>query len=164
MSDTSAQRTEDRRLDELTDELRVMIPGATVLFAFLLTLPFATGFAGSSAPVRWLFLVGFLTAGAALVLFIGGSAYHRLRGHPYDKGLLVVTDAAGGGRPCAACDLPDRGHRDGGRRGVRRLMGERGRGRRRGARRGDLVRAAAAAPEAGQVTGVCLSAWVTRPP
>jgi hypothetical protein len=84
-------RTQDRRLDELTDELRVMIPGATVLFAFLFTLPFSTGFLERSPTVRWLFLLAFVTSGATLVMFIGVGAYHRLRGHPYDKGLLVIT-------------------------------------------------------------------------
>lgn len=91
MAEQDRRRTQDRRLDELTDELRVMIPGATVLFAFLLTLPFSTAFVERSPVVRWLFLVAFLTAGAALVMFIGESAYHRLRGRPYDKQMLVTT-------------------------------------------------------------------------
>ncbi len=43
------QREEqDQRLDELTSELRVIIPGVTVLFAFLITVPFAAGFGGLS--------------------------------------------------------------------------------------------------------------------
>jgi Family of unknown function (DUF6328) len=33
----------DRELDELLQELRVALPGVQVLFAFLLTIPFAHG-------------------------------------------------------------------------------------------------------------------------
>ena len=34
----------DRELGSLTSELRTIIPGVTVLLAFLLTVPFAAGF------------------------------------------------------------------------------------------------------------------------
>lgn len=36
----------DRNLEELTGELRVIVTGVQVLFAFLLIVPFNTGFAG----------------------------------------------------------------------------------------------------------------------
>jgi hypothetical protein len=81
----------DRQLRELTGELRVSTPGVTVLVAFLLTVPFARGFTFGSAFDRATCLVAFLTVTAALVLLMGESAYHRLRGHPYDKALLVRT-------------------------------------------------------------------------
>ena len=81
----------DRELHELTGELRVTIPGVTVLVAFLLTVPFASGFRVASAEDRATYLVAFLSATAALVLLLGESAYHRLRGHPYDKRLLLQT-------------------------------------------------------------------------
>lgn len=86
-----AGRDVDRELSELTGELRVSIPGVTVLVAFLLTVPFARGFTFASAADRATYLVAFLTATAALVLLMGESAHHRLRGHPYDKALLVRT-------------------------------------------------------------------------
>jgi hypothetical protein len=34
----------DRQMIELLNELRVALPGAQILFAFLLTVPFAQGF------------------------------------------------------------------------------------------------------------------------
>lgn len=89
--DERKQRDVDRELHELTGELRVSIPGVTVLVAFLLTVPFAQDFAFGSAADRATYLVAFLTATAALVLLLGESAYHRVRGHPYDKQLLVRT-------------------------------------------------------------------------
>lgn len=86
------QREEqDQRLDELTSELRVIIPGVTVLFAFLITVPFAAGFGGLSPVDRTAYFVAFLATAFAIVLLVGESAYHRLRGHPYDKGLMLRT-------------------------------------------------------------------------
>jgi uncharacterized membrane protein len=81
----------DTRLDELSGELRVILPGATVLFAFLLTLPFAAGFPGLEAAARAAYFVAFLTTALAVILLLGESAYHRLRGHPYDKERMLRT-------------------------------------------------------------------------
>ncbi len=44
MRDEKDSEVADRELGELTGELRTMIPGVTVLFAFLLTVPFSTRF------------------------------------------------------------------------------------------------------------------------
>ena len=89
--DDAGSRDVDRELHELTGELRVSIPGVTVLVAFLLTVPFAQDFSFGSALDRATYLVAFLSATAALVLLLGESAYHRLRGHPYDKHVLIRT-------------------------------------------------------------------------
>lgn len=84
-------RDVDRELRELSGELRVAIPGVTVLVAFLLTVPFAQGFKFASDADRATYLVAFLSATCALVLLLGETAYHRLRGRPYDKAQLVRT-------------------------------------------------------------------------
>ncbi|MEJ5868738.1 DUF6328 family protein [Pseudokineococcus sp. 5B2Z-1] len=81
----------DRRLDELSGELRLLMPATTVLVAFLLTVPFQSGWEGEDATSRVAYLVAFLSALAAVVLFGGVSAYHRLRGYPYDKEGLLRT-------------------------------------------------------------------------
>ena len=44
-TDESAKERRDRELLELLNGLRVIIPGVQVLFAFLLAVPFAAGFA-----------------------------------------------------------------------------------------------------------------------
>lgn len=90
-NDDGDRRSTDQELGELTDELRVAIPGSTVLFRFLLTLPFTGTFATTSTADKVTYLLAFLTAGASLVLLLGETAYHRIRGHPYDKRLLVRT-------------------------------------------------------------------------
>lgn len=82
---------EDRQLDELTSELRTIVPGVTVLFAFLLTLPFSSGFSDLNERDRVVYMVSLISAACSLVLLLGESAYHRLRGKPYDKKQLIIT-------------------------------------------------------------------------
>lgn len=42
-TDSRPHRDPDRELDELISELRVVLPGVAVIFAFLLTVPFHCG-------------------------------------------------------------------------------------------------------------------------
>ena len=83
------QARNDRQLNELTSELRVILPGTTVMFAFLLTVPFSTRWGELRELERSVYFVAFLSSALAIVLLVGESAYHRLRGEPYDKGNLV---------------------------------------------------------------------------
>ncbi|MFH5823470.1 DUF6328 family protein [Georgenia sp. AZ-5] len=83
--------TLDRELGELTAELRTVIPGVTVLLAFLLTVPFSSGFPALGGIQQIAYFTAFLSTALALVLLLGEGAYHRIRGKPYDKGLLLKT-------------------------------------------------------------------------
>lgn len=83
------QERNDRQLHELTSELRVILPGTTVIFAFLLTLPFSSGWGDVRDLERTVFFVALLSTALAIVLLVGESAYHRMRGEPYDKANLV---------------------------------------------------------------------------
>ena len=85
------QRILDRELEELLSEIRIVLPGVTVLFAFLLTLPFASGFQAVSRFARGAYFLAFLGAAFAMILLIAQSAYHRLRGKPYNKSLMLRT-------------------------------------------------------------------------
>ncbi|MEV8638824.1 DUF6328 family protein [Streptosporangium sp. NPDC051023] len=76
-SETRKERV-DRELGELLQGLRVAVTGVQVLFAFLLTLPFAAGFHKLDTVGRWLFFVALLSAALASVLFITPAAQHRL--------------------------------------------------------------------------------------
>ncbi|WP_427015825.1 DUF6328 family protein [Pseudarthrobacter sp. P1] len=91
MDDDEDSEVQDRQLDELSGELRTIVPGVTVLFAFLLTVPFSERFAELQAVDHEVYMVSLLSAGGSLVLLLGESAYHSLRGKPYDKGLLIRT-------------------------------------------------------------------------
>jgi hypothetical protein len=68
----------DRELIELLNELRVVLPGVQVLFAFLLTVPFSNGFPKMSSLQRDVYFVSFVCATIATMLLIAPTTYHRL--------------------------------------------------------------------------------------
>ena len=76
--ETESERL-DRKLIELLNELRVALPGVQVLFAFLLTLPFSSGFAKTTAFQRDVYASSLVCAVLASILFIAPSSYHRHR-------------------------------------------------------------------------------------
>ena len=69
----------DRELIELLNELRVVLPGVTVLLAFLLAVPFAKGWPKTTAFQRDVFIVAFLATALSVALLTAPSSYHRLR-------------------------------------------------------------------------------------
>lgn len=72
----------DRKLIEMLNELRVMLPGVQVLFAFLLTVPFTQVFGDVTQLQRRVYFGAVLCAALASLLLIAPSAYHRLRWKP----------------------------------------------------------------------------------
>lgn len=79
----------DRNLDELTGELRVVVTGVQVLFAFLLIVPFDTGFAHVGGFERAVYLVTLSLAALAAVYTIAPSAQHRFLFRHADKEYVV---------------------------------------------------------------------------
>ncbi len=79
----------DRELIELLNELRVVLPGVTVLFAFLLAVPFAKGWPKVTVFERDVFLVAFLATGVSVAFLTAPSSYHRLRFRAGDKEHMV---------------------------------------------------------------------------
>src|ERR687895_2745655 len=75
--ENSQERTA-RELIELLQELRIILPGVQVLFAFLLTVPFAARFTELTAVQRYVFFGTLLCTAAATALLIAPSAHHRL--------------------------------------------------------------------------------------
>jgi hypothetical protein len=80
----------DRELIELLNELRVALPGVQVLFAFLLTIPFAGRFARTTDFQRDMYFVALLAAVMSSVLLIAPSAYHRVLFRQAEKERLLV--------------------------------------------------------------------------
>jgi hypothetical protein len=76
--ETPAERV-DRNFNELLGELRIALPGVQVLFAFLLTVPFAQGFAQLTGFERGLYFGVLLLTALASALLIAPTAYHRLQ-------------------------------------------------------------------------------------
>jgi uncharacterized membrane protein len=88
--DESEEERLDRNLAELLGELRVALPGVQVLFAFLLVVPFNTGFAKLTPGQERLYLLTLLAAGLASALLIAPTAHHRLTFRLQDKPYLVI--------------------------------------------------------------------------
>jgi Family of unknown function (DUF6328) len=85
----SALERLDRNLDELTGELRVVVTGVQVLFAFLLIVPFNSGFAGIGDFERSVYFVTLVLAALSAACTIAPSAQHRFLFRQNDKAHLV---------------------------------------------------------------------------
>jgi hypothetical protein len=81
----------DRNLVELLQEVRVVQTGVQVLFAFLLTAPLSARFEDLSAFQRLTYFWTLLAAGAAAILLIAPTAYHRILFRQGDKEHLVAV-------------------------------------------------------------------------
>jgi Family of unknown function (DUF6328) len=92
MSDAESQEERlNRELIELLNELRVVLPGVQVLFAFLLTVPFTNQFQRVTHEQELVFFVTFLLTTIATILLISPSAYHRVRWRQKDKEQMLRT-------------------------------------------------------------------------
>jgi hypothetical protein len=94
MSEEDPRERVNRELIELLNELRVALPGVQVLFAFLLTIPFAPRFSTLNAGDRRVYFGAILATAISSALLIAPSAHHRAR---FRKGtkeqLLKVANA-----------------------------------------------------------------------
>ena len=87
----SPEERADRELIELLNELRIVLPGVTVLLAFLVAVPFAKGWQRVDSFQRDVFLVAFLATGISVALLTAPSSYHRLRFRAGQKERLVIV-------------------------------------------------------------------------
>lgn len=81
----------NRELIELLNELRVALPGAQVLFAFLLTVPFSNRFQTLTGSQRAIYFATFVGTTIATGLFMAPTAYHRIRFRQGDKERMLQT-------------------------------------------------------------------------
>ena len=81
----------DRELIELLNELRVVLPGVQVLFAFLLVLPFQNRFREVRGATEAVYVVALVLTAAATGFLIAPSAYHRLNFRARDKERMLFT-------------------------------------------------------------------------
>jgi amino acid transporter len=87
--DETPKERADRELIELLNELRVVLPGITVLLAFLLAVPFAKGWPRVTDFQRNVFVVAFLSTALSVALLTAPSSYHRLRFRQGNKERMV---------------------------------------------------------------------------
>jgi cation transport ATPase len=81
----------NRELIELLNELRVALAGVTVLFAFLLTLPFSSRFEQLNGLQKNTLIFAFFAAASAIVTLVMPTAFHRIRWRHGDKEALLRT-------------------------------------------------------------------------
>jgi len=75
----------EREHGELLHELRALIPGAQVLFGFLLAIRFTQQFEDLDDPQRYVYYGTLLATVAALVFYMAPAAHHRIRFRAGDK-------------------------------------------------------------------------------
>jgi Family of unknown function (DUF6328) len=96
-----AKQRVDRELIELLNELRVVLPGVQVLFAFLLVLPFQQRFTEIDPVARLVYFTALLTTAAGTAALMAPSLYHRLTFRRknkermlFDSNTLIIVGAA----------------------------------------------------------------------
>lgn len=75
---SDAASYEDGDLTDMLSELRVLLPTAQFLTAFLITVPFSSGFSSIVSSDKDIFLALFLLALTSLVLLSAPAVQHRL--------------------------------------------------------------------------------------
>ena len=85
--------TKDERLarehEELFHELRSIIPGVQVQFAFLLTVVFTQRFESLNEFQRDVYYATFLLAAASLLVLFAPAAFHRVQFRQRDKEVML---------------------------------------------------------------------------
>jgi hypothetical protein len=79
----------EREHNELLQELRSLIPGAEVLFGFLLAVTFTSQFGELDDAQRYVYYGTLVSTAIALVLYLAPASYHRLRFREGDKDYML---------------------------------------------------------------------------
>jgi hypothetical protein len=89
MAEETKKEQLEREHGELLEELRALIPGAEVLFGFLLAIRFTGQFGDLGDAERYVYYATLVATAAALVLFMAPAAHHRLRFREGDKDYML---------------------------------------------------------------------------
>jgi hypothetical protein len=77
-TEESPREKEIRYMNDLLQELRVILPGVQVTFAFLLTVAFMDRFAEATALQRSVYFAALLSTALATAFFIAPTIQHRI--------------------------------------------------------------------------------------
>lgn len=69
---------DQRSLNEMLQELRVLQQGSQILLGFFILLPFTEGFTKIAPFEKWVFITAFLSSLITLICFSAPAAQHRL--------------------------------------------------------------------------------------
>jgi hypothetical protein len=80
----------DRELNELLQELRVLLVAVTVVFGFLLGVPFTVVFDRTARSAEQIvYYVAFVATASSIVALVTPGVWHRLRWRSHDKEMLL---------------------------------------------------------------------------
>ena len=95
MDEKQLRKKRDQELIEILNEVRVALAGASVLFGFLLVVPFNSGWDGATDSQRAAYVVAFLATLLSVIGFMTPTAYHRLRWRERNKERMLRISHAG---------------------------------------------------------------------
>ncbi len=75
----------DEDLTDLLSEIRLLLPGTLILVAFLIALPFNSGYTRVSRLDNGVYVALFVCAMISLLMFIAPAAQHRLMSPLHDR-------------------------------------------------------------------------------
>jgi hypothetical protein len=90
MSESEDDRL-NRNLDQLLQELRIVLPGVQVLFAFLLAVPFSSRFGKVDSFERDIYFAALLLSAVAVALLMAPSMQHRILFRHAQKRYLISS-------------------------------------------------------------------------
>ena len=93
MATTRDREEEIRETNELLQELRVILPGVQVIFAFLLTVPFSQRFSALAAYQKDVYFAALLSTALSTAFLTAPSTQHRLlwRQHARSQRLRIAN-------------------------------------------------------------------------
>jgi O-antigen/teichoic acid export membrane protein len=89
------RKKRDQELIEILNEVRVALAGASVLFGFLLIVPFSAGWDAAADSQHAAYVVAFLATLLSVVGFMTPTAYHRLRWRERNKERMLRVSHLG---------------------------------------------------------------------
>ena len=104
MDEATLREKQDQELIELLNEARVALSGASVLFGFLLILPFSSRWDRTTQVQRDAYVIAFVATLLAVLALMMPTAYHRLRWRERSKERMLRFSHLGaiGGVLCLA--------------------------------------------------------------
>jgi Kef-type K+ transport system membrane component KefB len=93
VSESEDQRL-NRNLDQILQELRIVVPGVQVLFAFLLAVPFSSRFGAVDGFERDVYFSALLLSAVAVALLLAPSIQHRILFRHNQKRYLISVASA----------------------------------------------------------------------
>jgi len=104
VDEATLREKQDQELIELLNEARVALSGASVLFGFLLVVPFSARWERTTQVQRDSYVIAFLATVLAVLMLMMPTAYHRLRWRERSKERMLRFSHLGaiGGVVCLA--------------------------------------------------------------